>query len=343
MPFIREDPQYDFKDVLIEPKRSNVKSRSKVMMERFFNFGHNSWEGLPVIAANMDTTGTFEVYDVLSKRNMITAFHKFYTKDDYVKKGDSLHPDFFMVSTGISNADYERLVDILNAVNCKWICIDIANGYLKSLTDFCSKVRRAFPKKIIVAGNVATKEGVKELVKAGADIVKVGIGPGSACTTRIKTGVGVPQLSAIMECAEMAKNYDRYIIADGGITCPGDMSKAFCSGADFVMMGGQFAGHDENPGEVIVDENDGKKYKLFYGMSSERAMQKHYGGMASYRSSEGRCVKIPYKGALDNTINDFLGGVRSTCTYIGVDNIADMEKNTTFRLVKQQVNTIFAN
>ena len=141
----------------------------------------------------------------------------------------------------------------------------------------------------------------------------------------------------------MAKNYDRYIIADGGITCTGDMSKAFCSGADFVMMGGQFAGHDENPGEVIVDETDGKKYKLFYGMSSERAMQKHYGGMASYRSSEGRCIKIPYKGALDNTINDFLGGVRSTCTYIGVDNIADMEKNTTFRLVKQQVNTIFAN
>jgi GMP reductase len=291
----------------------------------------------------MDTTGTFEVYDVLSKKNIITAFHKFYTKDDYLRMGNNLHPDLFMVSTGISNDDFTRLVSILECINCRWICIDIANGYLSSLLTFCQRVRTRFPDKIIVAGNVATKEGVIELIaRGGVDVVKVGIGPGSACTTRLKTGVGVPQLSSILECAEMAHLAGGYIIADGGITCPGDLGKALGAGADFVMMGGQFAGHDENPGEIIEDESDGKKYKLFYGMSSERAMKKHYGGMASYRSSEGRSIKIPYKGALIDTVNDYLGGLRSTCTYVGANRVELLFKKVFFRVVSQQVNRVFA-
>lgn len=341
---IKTTPQYDYKDVLIEPRKSNVISRSKVMLERLFTFNNgSSVEALPIIAANMDTVGTFEVYQELSKQNIITAFHKFYTKDDYIRMGNKLHPALFMVSTGISDADFVKLKEILECINCQWICIDIANGYLSSLLTFCQKVRRQFPDKIIVAGNVATKEGVIELIsKAGVDVVKVGIGPGSACTTRLKTGVGVPQLSCIMECAEMAHLAGGYIIADGGITCPGDLGKAFGAGADFVMMGGQFAGHDENPGEVVENETDGKKYKLFYGMSSERAMQKHYGGMASYRSSEGRCIKIPYKGALVDTVNDYLGGLRSTCTYVGANRLDMLYEKVVFRVVSQQVNTVFA-
>ena len=211
---------------------------------------------------------------------------------------------------------------------------------LKKMVDFCRLVRDMFPNLIIVAGNVATREMVEELIINGkVDVVKVGIGPGSACLTRMKTGVGVPQLSAIIECSDAAHGLGGFIIGDGGITCPGDMSKAFGGGADFVMMGGQFAGHDENPGKVI--EENGKKMKLFYGMSSEHAMNKHYGQMAKYRSSEGREIKIPYKGPLENTILDYLGGVRSTCTYINAKCIKHIPKCTTFILANQQLNTHF--
>lgn len=305
---------------------------------------NRTWTGIPIVAANMDTTGTFEVYDVLSKQRMVTAMHKFYTLEDFKEAHAkyNLDPDLFMVSSGISESDFVKLGNILSDVQCNWICIDIANGYIKQFVDFCKRVRLQYPEKIIVAGNVATREMVEELIiNGGVDVVKVGIGPGSACTTRIKTGVGVPQLSAIIECSDAAHGAGGRIIADGGITCPGDMAKAFGAGADFVMMGGQFAGHDQNPGEVI--EVEGKQYKTFYGMSSQHAMEKHYGKMNNYRASEGRKLKIPYKGDLNHTISDYLGGLRSTCTYIGAESIKDISKCTTFVLVTQQVNQHFVN
>tara|TARA_Y100001936_G_scaffold124956_1_gene122252 strand:+ start:2216 stop:3238 length:1023 start_codon:yes stop_codon:yes gene_type:complete len=333
-------PQLDFNNVLIRPKRTVLNSRSNVDMEREFKFPHSKqiWKGVPVIAANMDTTGTFGVYDVLSKHKMITSLHKFYGIDDF--KSKELNPDYFMVSTGINFDKIEELKNIVNITKAKWLCIDVANGYMKKMVDFCRLIRDVFPNLIIVAGNVATREMVEELIINGkVDIVKIGIGPGSACLTRMKTGVGVPQLSAIIDCADAAHGLGGFIIGDGGITCPGDMSKAFGGGADFVMMGGQFAGHDENPGEVI--EENGKKMKLFYGMSSEHAMNKHYGQMAKYRSSEGREIKIPYKGPLENTILDYLGGVRSTCTYINAKCIKHIPKCTTFILASQQLNTHF--
>jgi len=333
-------PQLDFNNVLIRPKRTVLNSRSNVDMEREFKFPHSKqvWKGVPVIAANMDTTGTFGVYDVLSKHKMITSLHKFYGIDDF--KSKELNPDYFMVSTGINFDKIEELKNIVSITKAKWLCIDVANGYMKKMVDFCRLVRDIFPNLIIVAGNVATREMVEELIINGkVDIVKIGIGPGSACLTRMKTGVGVPQLSAIIECADAAHGLGGFIIGDGGITCPGDMSKAFGGGADFVMMGGQFAGHDENPGKVI--EENGKKMKLFYGMSSEHAMNKHYGQMAKYRSSEGREIKIPYKGPLENTILDYLGGVRSTCTYINAKCIKHIPKCTTFILASQQLNTHF--
>jgi len=337
-------PQLDFNNVLIRPKRTVLNSRSQVDMEREFKFPHSKqvWKGVPIIAANMDTTGTFGVYDVLAKHNMITSLHKLYNEDDFKERmaAKNLNPNNFMISTGINFNNIEQLKNIINITKAKWLCIDVANGYMKKMVDFCQLVRNELPNIIIVAGNVATREMVEELIINGkVDVVKVGIGPGSACLTRMKTGVGVPQLSAIIECADAAHGLGGFIIGDGGITCPGDMSKAFGGGADFVMMGGQFAGHDENPGQVI--EENGKKMKLFYGMSSEHAMKKHYGKMANYRSSEGREIKIPYKGPLENTILDYLGGVRSTCTYINAKCVKHIPKCTTFILASQQLNTHF--
>ena len=334
-------PQLDFSDVLIRPKRTTLTSRSQVNISREFKFPHSSIElsVTPIIAANMDTTGTFEVHKVLSKYDLITCMNKFYTIEDYKDNFNCLaNPNLFMISTGISDDNFVKMCEIVEFTRCNWICIDIANGYMQRLVDFCRKVREKYPNKIIVAGNVATREMVEELIINGkVDVVKVGIGPGSACLTRLKTGVGVPQLSAIIECADAAHGVGGCIIGDGGITCPGDMSKAFCGGADFVMMGGVFSGHDENPGEI--KEENGIKYKMFYGMSSELAMKKHYGKMEKYRSSEGRELKVKYKGSLINTLLDYLGGVRSTCTYINARKIKYMPKCTTFLLVSKQLNT----
>ena len=341
---IETTPQLDFHNVLIRPKRTTICSRSEVDLEREFTFAHSTqkWKGVPIIAANMDTTGTFEVYNVLNKHKMITCFNKFYNLNDYKNRFtlSPLDPNYFMISCGINESSFSNLNDVIQFTNAKWICIDVANGYMNRVVEYASKVREMFPDKIIVAGNVASKEMVEEFIINGkVDVVKIGIGPGSACLTRRKTGVGVPQLSAIIECADGAHGINGCIVGDGGITSPGDLAKAFGGGADFVMIGGQFAGHDENPGEL--EEKDGKKYKLFYGMSSEHAMKKHYGQMASYRSSEGRVIRVPYKGVLKTTVQDYLGGLRSTCAYINAHTIKNIPKCTTFLTVGQQLNTHF--
>lgn len=338
---IESGEKLDFNQVLIRPKRSTLSSRSQVSLEREFKFKYSTytWTGVPIIAANMDTTGTFEVYHCLKQHKIITALHKFYTLEDY-QKHYHLDPDYFMVSTGISDKDFSNLETIVSSIPCKWICIDVANGYMEALVIFCQKVRQRFPEKIIVAGNIVTREMAEELILNGkVDVCKAGIGPGSVCTTRLKTGVGMPQLSAILECADAAHGVGGHIISDGGITCPGDMAKAFGAGADFVMVGGQFAGHSQNPGDII--EENGKQYKMFYGMSSEKAQETHFGKMNSYRSSEGRVMKIPYKGDLNNTVQDYLGGLRSACTYINAKTIKQMAKCTTFVRVSQQVNNHF--
>lgn len=342
---IELDIKLGFKNVMIRPKRSTLKSRAEVSLERTFKFLHTeqSWTGIPVLAANMDTVGTFEMARALSKEKLFTVIHKHYKMAEwkqFLQTQDEDIYNYISISTGTSEKDLEKIKTLITQFpGIKFICIDVANGYSEHFVDFVKRTRSNYPDKIIMAGNVVTGEMVEELLLAGADIVKVGIGPGSVCTTRLKTGVGYPQLSAIIECADAAHGLGGHIISDGGCKSPGDVAKAFGGGADFVMLGGMFAGHDESGGELI--EENGEKFKLFYGMSSETAMKKYSGGVAEYRASEGKTVKTPYKGPVSNTIQDILGGVRSTCTYVGALKLKELTKRTTFIRVQEQLNDMF--
>ena len=338
---IEQDIKLDFSDVLIRPKRSTLESRSQIQLEREFKFPHSSqtWKGIPIIASNMDTVGTIDMYHSLKNYNMLTCFHKFIDIQDYPENDKNQ----YIISIGIRDEDFIKLTELYstNPEKCNFICIDIANGYIKKLIEFCQNVRKLIPHCILIAGNVVSREMVEELIINGkVDIIKVGIGSGSVCTTRIQTGVGMPQLSCIIECADAAHGCGGHIVSDGGITCPGDAAKAFGAGADFVMLGSMLAGHDESAGEIIQEQD--KKFKIFYGMSSDTAMNKHYGGVNKYRSSEGKTVKVPYKGSVKNTIDDLLGGIRSTCTYVNACSLKDLPKCTTFFRVNNQVNTIYS-
>jgi len=340
---IEADIKLDFKDVLIRPKRSVLRSRAQVNLERTYIFKHSkmTWTGVPIMAANMDTVGTFEMALALSQFKVITCIHKHYKIEEWIAFSQA-YPEilqFCAVSAGTSDEDFENINSIVSQVNVPFICLDVANGYSEHFVEHVRRVRQAHPTKTIIAGNVVTQEMVEELILSGADIIKVGIGPGSVCTTRKQTGVGYPQLSAVIECADAAHGLGGHIISDGGCTCPGDFSKAFGAGADFVMAGGMFAGHDESGGELI--EINGLFYKEFYGMSSSTAMRKHVGGVAEYRSSEGKAVTVPYRGPVTETLKDILGGIRSTCTYVGAAQLKELSKRTTFIRVSMQLNQVF--
>mmetsp|Transcript_29200 Transcript_29200/g.113319 ORF Transcript_29200/g.113319 Transcript_29200/m.113319 type:complete len:356 (-) Transcript_29200:412-1479(-) len=339
---IEPEVKLDFKDVLIRPKRSTLKSRSEVVLERTYKFKNgNSWTGVPIISANMDTTGTFETADVLSQHQMLTAASKHYTASEWKTTSPDVQ-NYMAISSGTGDDDFERLRECVQvASSCSFICLDVANGYSEHFVEYVRRVRKEFPNHNIIAGNVVTGEMVEELILSGADIVKVGIGPGSVCTTRRQTGVGYPQLSAVIECADSAHGLGGHIVSDGGCSVPGDLAKAFGAGADFVMLGGMLAGHDESGGEVI--EENGRIYKLFYGMSSETAMVKHSGQVAEYRSSEGKTVKVPYRGPIKATVLDLLGGLRSACTYVGASQLKELSKRTTFIRVSQQLNSVFSS
>ena len=336
---IEEDIKLDFKDVLIRPKRSTLSSRRDVDLLRSFKFKHSryEYEGIPIMAANMDGVGTINMAMALHKQRLFTCLIKSYNKDIDNFADFRVCRDNYAVSTGTSDEDFRNLNTIITGIGAQFICIDVANGYSEHFGDFVEKVRTRWPDKTIIAGNVVTGDMTQELILRGADIVKVGIGPGSVCTTRIQTGVGYPQLSAIIECADAAHGLGGHIIADGGCTCPGDIAKAFGAGADFVMLGGMMAGHDEGGGDVRDDK------VLFYGMSSDTAMERHNGGMAEYRSSEGRTVEIPYRGPVRNTVLNILGGLRSACTYVGAETLKQLPKCTTFIRVNRQINDIYVN
>jgi len=353
---IENEVKLDFKDILFKPMRSTLASRSEVELERTIHFnGIGDWTGIPIISANMDTTGTFETAKVFSKYKMLTAIHKYYSEEQWVKFFSEMEwldvYNYVIPTIGVKNPDELEFFDKYKN-NFRFLCIDVANGYSESFSQFVSKVKGRFPDKIIIAGNVATGDMTQELILSGASIVKIGIGSGAACTTRLKAGVGIPQASAIIECANVAHGLGGHIISDGGIVYPADFSKALGLGADFVMAGGVFAGHDESGGELItVITTDGyewdrgykenfveKEYKTFYGMSSKKANDQYNGGLKTYRSSEGRETKVPYRGPIETTIQDILGSIASTMTYIGARKLKDIPKCATFVRVTQQVN-----
>lgn len=381
---IENEIKLNYDDVLIRPKRSTLGSRKAVDLERGFNFPNykpyvakdvlpdgypvvqkqdKDFRGIPIIASNMDGVGTFEMADKLAEQNIMTCLVKTYTIDELVSfydgDIDNKRKDFVAYSMGITEGDEQKFKLVYQQTsNIKYVCIDVANGYSERFIDFVREFRMNYPNVVIIAGNVVTADQTQELILNGADIVKVGIGPGSVCTTRIQTGVGYPQLSAVMECADAAHGLNGHIIADGGCTCPGDVAKAFAGGADYVMLGGMLAGHDEGGGKIVTKHiATGGAYKTsegtfvpyfeeqnfiqFYGMSSDAANTKHFGGLKDYRASEGREVLVPYRGKVENTIQTILGGIRSTCTYAGAKRLKHLSKCATFVRTNSQFNKTY--
>jgi GMP reductase len=382
---IENETLLDYSDVLIRPKRSILSSRKDVDLNREFIFRNYSpllnndvlpsgypagpyvesdFDGIPIMAANMDGVGTFAMATTLAEQGVFTCLVKTYSSDELIEffNSNSKYKEHIAMSIGIGEQDLKKFKSVHTHVNSnlKYVCIDVANGYSERFTNFVADFRLLYPHIVIIAGNVVTADQTQELILNGADIVKVGIGPGSVCTTRIQTGVGYPQLSAVIECADAAHGLGGHIIADGGCTCPGDVAKAFAAGADFVMLGGMLAGHVEGGGEVITkiyetdeviktDDNfyepvyKEKRFVQFYGMSSDAANTKHFGGLKNYRSSEGREVLVPYRGEVESTLQDILGGIRSTCTYAGAQKLKQLTKCTTFVRVNNQFNSVYAN
>lgn len=376
---IENDVKLDFKDVLFRPKRSTLGSRSQADVTRQLTFLHSgkTFSGTPIIAANMDTVGTFSMARALLKHGMMTALHKHYSVDDYVnffmevpERLDGSEIGIFY-SMGILQKDLDKYNSVAKATQVKFpVCIDVANGYTETMVDFIKRFRDLNPSRTIMAGNVVTAEMTEQLILSGVDIVKVGIGPGSVCTTRKMTGVGYPQLSAIIECADAAHGLKGQICGDGGATVPGDIAKAYGGGADFVMLGGMLAGTDEGEGTIVTKRYEtneleeyedweqtimvadkvtktrkvieSKRFVEFYGMSSDTAMNKYAGGVAKYRASEGKTVLIPYKGSVDSVALEILGGLRSTMTYIGASQLKEIPKCTTFVRVSAQLNEVFS-
>lgn len=362
---IQDDIQLDYCDVLLRPKRSALSSRSEVDVLRQYTF---RWcprvlQGTGIISANMFTTGTMKIAREMQKQHLFTALHKHYAAEEllaFLKDNAKLFGsnELIFVSSGVSETDYEKLKTVMASGLVHNICIDVANGYSPYLVNYVQKVRKTWPECLIMAGNVVTGDMTEDLILSGADIVKVGIGPGSVCTTRKLTGVGRPQFSTVIECADAAHGVGGMICADGGCTVPGDVCKSFCAGADFVMLGGMLAGHEESAGELcvkhfqtdeveMIDDKtcalhmEEKQFKKFYGMSSEYAQQAHYGGMKKYRASEGKVVEIPFRGPIEPTLLALLGGLRSCMTYIGAKRLKDMPKCATFYRVNRQLNNIF--
>ena len=345
---ISDDIKLDYSDVLIRPKRSTLKSRKEVDLIRTTKFVNSKqvYSGVPIMAANMDGVGTFEMADKLSKLNIFTCLVKTYKTNELVDFFDSSDLELMTyrkqnvaMSIGTSDSDLKKFKEVyeLTDGNLKYLCVDVANGYTEMFSNFIYQLRLNHSKLVIIAGNVVTGDMTQELILNGADIVKCGIGPGSVCTTRIQTGVGYPQLSAVIECADAAHGLGGHIIADGGCTNSGDVAKAFGGGSDFVMLGGMLAGHVEGGGEVVDN------MIRFYGMSSETANDKHFGGLKDYRASEGKEVSIPYKGTVANTVQSILGGIRSSCTYIGASKIKDLPKCTTFVRVNNTHNIVYGD
>ncbi len=346
---IEDDVKLDYSDVLIRPKRSTLSSRREVELEKTYTFKHSGYNftGIPIMTSNMEGVGTIEMFKEFSKHGLFTCLHKFYNDKPSLLENIIVSQPLISLSIGCNRKELDWFKDFITGIASKsshrinYICMDVANGYQESFVGAIEEIRNYCPEVTIIAGNVVTADMTTELILKGADIVKIGIGPGSVCTTRLQTGVGYPQLSAVIECADAAHALGGHIIADGGCVYPGDVAKAFGSGADFVMLGGMLAGHDEGGADKIYDRNDPKTKIEFSGMASRTIINKYQGGLKDYRSSEGKTVKIPYKGKVKNTIQEILGGLRSACTYVGARRLKDLPKCTTFIRVNNTHNKVY--
>lgn len=379
-----EGEALDFSDVLMVPQPSELTSRRQVDIARTFKFkrrpGNIEYTGIPVVASNMDSIASFAMSEALNHFQMQCCLHKFHnTEENFENLANHLKTvDGSVMTIGISNVDYEYFTRMFDTYRSDvewrtkgpfWVCIDVANGYTRSFREYISKVRENREEDlIIIAGNVVTKEMTINLIEAGADIVKVGIGPGAACITRKITGVGVPQFTAVEQCADGAHGAGGMIISDGGCKVVGDICKAIAVGADFVMLGGMLSGYEEclDPkfGISLVEKQrvewvaklysnypDGTpeprpeiftdKFVQFRGMSSREAMEEHYGEMASYRASEGKQVLVPYKGTVQDKLKEICGGLRSACTYLGARELKEVHRRATFVTVRRQLNNMF--
>lgn len=349
---IIDDVKLDYDDVLLVPKRSILTSRKEVVLERTFTFYHSpkTWTGVPILAANMASCGTFEMAHILSKEKIITTFHKYYSPNDYKNFFKTFNnPDYIAYTLGIRDEDIAKLKEMIQEdliKNFSFICIDVPNGYLERFLEAVKLIRSLCKEHIIIAGNVVTNEMTEEIILNGADIVKIGIGPGSVCTTRRMTGVGYPQLSAVIECADAAHGMANtsgvgLIIADGGQKFPSCIAKAFCAGADFSMSGSLFSGFEESGGKTV--EKDGKLFKEYFGSSSNKALEEFYGKKENHRASEGRYTLIPHKGNIGVFLQDLFGSLRSTGTYIGARSLKEFSRRATFIKVNRQLNTSLEN
>ncbi|XP_015747921.1 PREDICTED: GMP reductase 1-like [Acropora digitifera] len=308
MPHLDHSVRLDFKDVLIRPKRSTIRSRADVDLSRHFHFKYAKKtlpeDVIPIISANMDTIGTFEMAIALSQHKLLTAIHKHYSVEEWLVFGKD-HPDvlpYVIASCGMMEDDIIRLRQVLDGCPAvPAICLDVANGYSEHFVEFVKTVREKFPDHIIMVCH---------------------------CRALIAHLQSIRGHFVAFLCSLMIV----YFLLDW-------RSFVLGAGADFVMLGGMFAGHDQSGGELV--ERDGKKYKIFYGMSSTTAMKKHAGGVANYRSSEGKTVEVPYRGNVHDTVKDVLGGVRSTCTYVGAEKLKELPRRTTFIRVTMQLNNVF--
>ena len=360
---ISEDIKLDFDDVLIVPEKSTVASRKLVGLTTRIPFKHRGgteFHGIPIMAANMDGVGTFEMADALRKHQIFTCLTKFHSANELGNffREDPERGKFCAVTIGISDDDWSKFIAVSELAGgaLRYACLDVANGYTSRFVDCVKRFRDRFPDLVVIAGNVVTAERTTRLIEAGADLIKVGIGGGSVCETRIKTGVGYPQFSVILECMHAAHRVGKGIVADGGCNAPGDVAKAMAAGADFVMLGGMFAGHREGGGRIIdrffndgeVDEEgkpiiEKRQFVEFYGMSSKTANEKHFGGLQDYRSSEGKTVLLPFKPSLYESVNDLLGGLRSSCSYVGAGHIGQLPEKASFVRCNSTHNKVFEN
>ena len=341
---IDDEVKLDYSDVLIRPKRSELTSRFDVEMEKTYTFkwSGKQWTGIPLMVSNMDVTGTFEMHNEVSRHGIVTCIARMWNNNGQLWNDAERHNKLCVMS-GITDHEINEIQGVKNTYpDIAFVGLDVANGYTVNFVDTVKRLREHLPDSTIIAGNVVTADMTAELILSGCDVVKVGVGPGSVCTTRIKTGIGYPQLSAVIECADAAHGLNAHIIADGGCNSSGDIVKAYAAGADFVMIGGMLAGHDECEGEYVFDEDEPDPVGMkFYGMASRTAMDKHGHSNREYRGEEGKTVTVPYRGPVRDTIVDILSGIRSGCTYVGANRLKDLPKCATFIRVNNTHNRIY--